>query len=280
VIPPTNTAQDQENDLAVLRDPNNPVRGVSNNVTVSYTIKQPAQSATMSFLNARGDVIQTLNLATTAGTRNQNWNLRYPGSTTFPGLIYWSANSTGALAPVGAHSVRLTVNGQSLDQQFEILRDSRLTGVSDADLVAQFELAKETVDRTSDANNGVIAIRNCSGQIADRVERAGDDGVTAAGKRLQDSLSVVENELYQTRLRSGQDPLNFPIKLNNKIAALRGVVESTQSPPTDQSHEVLAELSGQLDKQLDRLDEIVTTDVPSFNQLLQSRGQQPITCAA
>ncbi|MBM0228263.1 hypothetical protein [Micromonospora sp. ATA51] len=280
VIPPTNTAPDQENDLAILKDPNNPVRGVSSNATVSYTIKQPVESATMSFLDAQGEVIQTVNLPTTAGTRTQNWNLRYPGSTSFPGLIYWSANSTGAQAPVGTHGVRLTANGQSLDQSFEILRDSRLTQVSDADLLAQFKLAKEAVDRTSDANNGVIAIRDCSGQIADRIEQSGDDAVTAAGNRLQDALSVVENELYQTRLRSGQDPLNFPIKLNNKMAGLRGVIESTQSPPTDQSYEVLEELSGQLQKQLDRLDEIVTTDVPAFNQVLQSKGLQPITCAA
>ena len=281
VIPPTNAAPDQENNLATLKDPNNPVRGVSGNATVSYTIKQPVASATMSFLDAQGEVIQTVNLPTTAGTRTQNWNMRYPGSTSFPGLIYWSANSTGAQAP--ARHARCPAHRERAVSGPKLRNPARRAAhpVSATPIWSeQFKLAKEAVDRTSDANNGVIAIRDCSGQITDRFEQSGDDAVTTAGHRLQDALSVVENELYQTRLRSGQDPLNFPIKLNNKIAGLRGVVESTQSPPTDQSYEVLAELSGQLQKQLDRLDEIVAADVPSFNQVLQSKGLQPITCAA
>jgi hypothetical protein len=56
----------------------------------------------------------------------------------------------------------------------------------------------------------------------------------------------VENELYQTRLRAAQDPLNFPIKLNDKIAALQGVIESVDNRPTDQTAQVFDLLNGQL----------------------------------
>jgi hypothetical protein len=91
---------------------------------------------------------------------------------------------------------------------------------------------------------------------------------------------VVENELYQTRLQSNQDPLNYPIKLNNKIATLRSVIESIDSQPTDQTHEVFDLLAGQLTTQLDRLADIVADDVTAFNALLQSRGQPPISCSA
>jgi hypothetical protein len=97
---------------------------------------------------------------------------------------------------------------------------------------------------------------------------------------LKNALSAVENELYQTRLRSNQDPLNFPIKLNNKIATLRSVIESIDSKPTDQTHGVFDLLAGQLMARLDRLAAIIADDVPAFNALLQSRGQQPITCSA
>ena len=280
-IPPTTHAPDAENDVAVLRDPDNPVRSVTNNLPVSYTLKQAATSATADFLDADGDVVRSFPLPTTAGTRTVNWNLRYASATSFPGLIYWSADNNGPKAPLGTHSVRLTVDGRSLTQSFEVLKDARLNGiVSDADIQQQFELALQVRDRTSDANQGVINIRACTTQIDDRIAAANDSEVTQRGTALKNALSAVENELYQTRLRSNQDPLNFPIKLNNKIATLRSVIESIDSKPTDQTRDVFDLLEGQLVAQLDRLSQIVADDVPAFNALLQSRGQQPITCSA
>jgi photosystem II stability/assembly factor-like uncharacterized protein len=281
VVPPTTHAPDAENAVAILRDPDNPVRSVSPNVQVNYTLKQPVQSATAQFLDAAGNVITAFTLPTTAGTRTQTWNLRYPDTVGFPGLIYWSANNTGPKASLGTHSVRLTVDGQSLTQSFDILKDSRLANiVSDADIQAEFELARKVWSRTGDANQGVINIRACSGQVDDRIARANDSEVTQRGTALKTALSAVENELYQTRLRSNQDPLGFPIKLNNKIATLRGVIESIDSKPTDQTYDVFALLDGQLRVQLDKLAEVVASDVPSFNALLQSRGLQPIGCSA
>ena len=285
-IPPTTHAPDAENDVAILRDPDNPVRTaantpVTNNLQVSYTLKQAATSATMDFLDADGDVVRSFTLPTTAGAGTLSWNLRYADATSFPGLIYWAADNNGPRAPLGTHSVRLTVDGQSLTQSFEVLKDPRLEGIiSDADIQEQFELALQVRNRTSDANQGVINIRDCTAQIDARIAAANDSEVTQQGTALKNALSAVENELYQTRLRSNQDPLNFPIKLNNKIATLRSVIESIDSQPTDQTHEVFDLLEGQLLVQLDRLAEIVTNDVPSFNALLQSRGQQPITCSA
>jgi photosystem II stability/assembly factor-like uncharacterized protein len=279
VVPPTTHEPDAENDVAILSDPDNPVRFVTNNMQVSYTLKQAAGSATLDILDSDGVVVRTIALPTTAGTRTQNWNLRYESATSFPGLIYWSADNNGPRAPLGAHSVRLTVDAQSLAQSFVVLKDARLDGiVSDADVQEQFELALDVRNRTSNANQGVINIRDCTAQIDARI--AADPGVTEQGTALKNALSVVENELYQTRLRSNQDPLNFPIKLNNKIATLRSVIESVEGEPTDQSHEVFDLLEGQLIAQLDRLAEIVATDVPAFNALLQSRGQPPITCSA
>jgi photosystem II stability/assembly factor-like uncharacterized protein len=281
VIPPTTHEADAENDRAILRDPDNPVRSVTSNMAVSYTLKQPATSATAAILDAGGTVIRSFTLPTTAGTRTVNWNQRYADATSFPGLIYWSANSSGPKALPGDYSVRLSVDGASLTQSFDVLKDSRLEGiVSDADLAEEFDLALRVRNRTSDANDRVIAIRACTAQIDDRIGQAGDAEVTQAGNALKGALSVVENELYQTRLRSSQDPLNFPIKLNNKIAALRGIIESVDDEPTDQSHEVFADLSGQLQVQLDRLAAIVATDVPGFNQVLQQHSAQPIVCTA
>jgi photosystem II stability/assembly factor-like uncharacterized protein len=280
-IPPTTHAPDAENDVAILRDPDNPVRAITSDLPVSYTLKQAAGTATMDFLDAAGDVIRSFTLPTTAGTRAQNWNLRYASATSFDGLIYWSADNNGPRAPLGTHSVRLTVDGQSLTQSFEVLKDARLNGIiSDADIEEEFELALQVRNRTSDANQGVINIRACTSQVDDRIAAANDSEVTQRGTELKNSLSAVENELYQTRLQSNQDPLNYPIKINNKIATLRSVIESIESKPTDQTHDVFELLEGQLVAQLDRLAAIVADDVPAFNALLASRGQPPITCSA
>ena len=82
-------------------------------------------------------------------------------------------------------------------------------------------------------------------------------------------LTVVEEEVYQVKNRSGQDPLNYPIKLNNKIAALAGVVESSDNKPTDQSYTVFKELSAKLDAQLRAMQKTLTTELPRLNAALK-----------
>jgi hypothetical protein len=280
VIPPTVPAPDTENAVAILRDPTNPVRSVSPNATISYTLKQAAGSATATILDPTGAVVTTITLPTTAGTRTTTWNLRWPNAVGFPGLIYWAGSNTGPKADLGTYTVRLTVDGQPLSQTFDLLKDSRLTTVTDADIHAQFALDLAVRDRTTDANTGVITIRSCTSQVDDRVARANDPTVTQAGGSLDASLSAVENELYQTKLRAGEDPLNFPIKLNDKIAALHGVIESVDNRPTDQTAQVFNLLTGQLRTQLGNLARIVGTDIPAFNQLIQDKGLPPIACTA
>ena len=96
------------------------------------------------------------------------------------------------------------------------------------------------------ANTAVLRIRDLKEQIADRTKKANDAKVTAAGDALTERLTAVEGEIYQYRNRSSQDPLNFPIKLNNKLAALQGIVESGDFRPTDPSQVVFKELSAWL----------------------------------
>jgi hypothetical protein len=114
----------------------------------------------------------------------------------------------------------------------------------------------------------VLRIRDLKEQIADRVTKANDAKIKAAGDALVEKLTAVEGEIYQYRNRSNQDPLNFPIKLNNKLAALQGIVESGDFRPTDQSAAVFKELSAQLDAQLAKFDALVRVDLTAFNQMV------------
>ncbi|MDT4989275.1 MAG: hypothetical protein QOI74_3369 [Micromonosporaceae bacterium] len=280
VIPPTTPAPDADNALATLRDPNNPVRSVSGNVSVSYTLQRNVTAAIMQFVAPDGTVAATNTLPTTAGTATTTWNLRYPNAVGFPGLIYWAGTNTGPKAPPGSYTVRLVVDGQQLQQSFDLLKDSRLTHVTDADIAVQFDLDLKVRNATNDANQDVINIRACTAQVDDRAATANDPAVTAAGAALDDELNAVQNELYQTKLQAGEDPLNFPIKLNDKISALHGVIESVDGRPTDQSAQVFTELNAKLQEQVQKLRSAVGTDVPSFNRLIAAHGLAPISCSA
>jgi hypothetical protein len=80
----------------------------------------------------------------------------------------------------------------------------------------------------------------------------------------------VEQEVYQIRNRSNQDPLNYPIKLNNKLASLLRMVESAESRPTDQMRQVYTEVSGALQAELTEIEVILDTDLSELNRLLRA----------
>ena len=139
-------------------------------------------------------------------------------------------------------------------------------------MLEQFTLSTRVRDRVSEANTTVITIRNVRQQINERLQK-----ITGRRKnevqKLADAvmvpLTAVEEEAYQVRNRSGQDPLNYPIKLNNKIAALAGVIESADNKPTDQSIEVFNELSAQLDAELAKMRETLAKQLPLLNAALK-----------
>ncbi|GIH19589.1 sialidase family protein [Rugosimonospora africana] len=279
-IPPTTHAPDADNSLATLHDPDNPVRSVSSNVTVSYTLNQGVTSASMQILAPDGTVVATNTLPTTAGSRTTTWNLRYPDAVSFPGLVYWSASNQGPKAPLGTYTARLVVNGQPLQQSFDILKDTRLTHVTAADIDKEFQLDLAVRNATSDANQDVINIRACTAQVDARVSAANSSDVTTAGAALDSKLNAVQNALHESRNVASEDPLNFGIKLNNKIASLHSIIESVDGVPTDQDQQVFDELDAQLQTQLKNLRDTVGTDVPSFNQLIAQHGLAPIGCSA
>lgn len=215
-----------------------------------------------------------------AGVNRFTWDARHPGPTTFPNMILWAAGSNGPRALPGDYSVRLRVGERApLTQPFSMKLDPRAASVTLADLQAQFDLAMQVRDRTSAANEAVIRIRDVKAQVDDRVKKANNMKMGDAAQQLKGKLSRVEEELYQVRNQSSQDPLNYPIKLNNKLAALLGAVEGVDGRPTAQSFEVFRELSARLDQQLNWLNTIFTVDVPKFNNDWL-RGVEPIRVPA
>ncbi len=275
-------------------------------VAIDYYLKTKADKVTIEILDANGALVRTFvgpeekkedepenpfrprpaSVTVDAGLNRFVWDMRYSGATVFPGLIMWSAEpAQGPLAVPGRYQARVTANGQTETVPFAIALDPRVHA-TDADLEEEFALAMKVRDRVSQANEAVVAVRKVRGEIDDRLEKAkrverdlGRKPITTALEGLRKTLTAVEEAVYQVQNRSGQDPLNFPIKLNNKIAYVKEVIESADAKPTDQTYAAFKELSDELQVQLDGLNRTLTTEVPGINRLLQRRKIAPISMA-
>lgn len=187
-----------------------------------------------------------------AGLNAFKWNLRYPGATSFDGMIIWSARpQLGPFAPPGDYQVKLTIDGETYTQQLRIKLDPRLKGVSEADVQVQFKLAMDLRNKTSLANQAVIKIRKMKTAI---------EATKGKHAKMLQQLSTIEEALYQVRNQSSQDPLNFPIKLNNRLASLWRSVETGDAKPTNGAYKVTEELTEELNTYLTQLDALLSSN--------------------
>jgi len=246
---------------------------------IDFFLKSAATSVAVEIFDGTGRSVRRFaaeNLRK-AGLNRVRWDLRSKGATTFPGLILRSANpARGPLVPPGTYRVRLTADGQSQEQALAVLKDPRLRDATDADLQAQYELARQVSDRTGDAHQAVIRIRDLKAQIADRLAATPPAALKTTADTLLRNLSDIEEAIYQVKNRSPKDPLNFPIRLNNRIAALQDVIEGADARPTQQAYDVFKELSAELQSHLSRLEQVLTTDVAALNRSLAQTGREPI----
>ncbi len=214
---------------------------------------------------------------TARGLNRFVWSGRYQGAVGFEGMILWSARAeSGPKAPPGTYQVTIEAAGMSETVELEWKADPRLKGITTADLEEQFELASRIRDQTSRANEAVIRIRDVRTQLEERLEGVADQGLMAEGAKLIEDMTTVEEALYQTKNRSNQDPLNFPIRLNNRLASLRRSVETGDAKPTDGAYAVYEELTGELDGHLEMLDTILGPALDGVNDQLSGAGASPV----
>jgi hypothetical protein len=294
------------NDPVVLFDPADATRSVSRGVAVDYFLKKGAEKVTIEFLDPMGTSIRTFTgvaaagqeqpaaspaadeggeesprppvprVAAKEGMNRFTWDMRYAGARDFTGLIMWAGSTRGPLAPPGTYTVRLIADGVTKTQDFQIKRNEAVKTATDADLQEQFTLAKQINDKVTSANDAVLRIRGIKDQITERLGKTADAKIKTAGQTLADKLTAVEGEIYQYRNRSSQDPLNYPIRLNNKLAALQGLVEIGDHKPTDQSYAVFKDLSSRLARQLAELESLAKADLAAFNKLLAAKKLEPV----
>jgi photosystem II stability/assembly factor-like uncharacterized protein len=250
-----------------------------------YLRALPDSEVRLEFLDAQDSLIRAFSsrpavpsdsLRVEAGVNRFVWNLRHADASRFPGMILWGGGTQGPVALPGRYRVRLTVGGWSETREFAVLKDPRVTA-TDADLRQQFDLLRAIRDRVTAANDAVRRIREVREEVtasAARARRVGGEAgraIARAADSLNVQLTAVEEAIYQTKNRSSQDPLNYPIRLNNKLAALTNVVGDADARPTEQARQLFAELSAALQVELDRLQAVLDTGVPAFNRLVKDQ---------
>ena len=208
------------------------------------------------------------------------WNMRYPDAEGFDGLIMWAGSLTGPKAMPGKYKARLTVNGTPMETEFEILKDPRTTGTLE-DIKAQFDFSIAVRNKLSETHVAIKKIRTAREQINRVTEpmkgKEGMKDVNELSKSILDEMKKIEEALYQTKNKSGQDPLNYPIRLNNKLAALGSEVDGSDFRPTQQVKVVYKEVVDKIDFELNQLNKVMNEKVPKFNELIKQKQVNAVT---
>jgi len=199
--------------------------------------------------------------------------LRYPKADKFDGLLMWWGTLQGPKAPPGNYTVRLICNDDSTEVTFQILQDPRMEG-SVADRVAQFNFLLDIRNKLDETHDAIRNMRNIKKQIAalnSRLNKSDFEQVVNEGKRLDSLMNDIEKVLYQTKIKSNQDMLNYPIMLNNKLAHVASLATMGLYKPTAQMILVKEDISSKIDVELNKWKQIMEGDLLKYNALLREQ---------
>lgn len=230
----------------------------------------------LTFFNQKGDTINSFStknkkkntLEVKEGMNQFVWDMTYDGAEKLDDMILWWASLDGPRAIPGTYKVSLNVNSNVTSQTFNIVADPRAES-SQADMQKQLDFITD-VNKTMDkAHKSIKKIRNIKEQLtAFETQYKGNDDLKElleAAKKLKEDFTKIEEALYQTQNRSGQDPLNFPIRLTNKLGHLNALVGMGDFAPTDQDVAVKNELTKKINVQLDAFNQLINTEISAFN---------------
>ena len=264
-----------------------------NGAVVHYYLKSKPKEITLDFLDSSGKSIRKFTgkppvegapappsppteppLPVEIGLNRFVWNYRLPNATTLPGLILWGGSLTGPRVVPGNYQVRFSVDGKVVStENFSVKADPRLA-TAQADFQKQFDFLSNTRDKLTATHDAILEIRDVRKQFEDLSTRMKPEQKDLKDKAadIVKKLTAVEEELMQTKIKSSQDALNYPIKLNNKLAALASSVDSADYAPTAQSYDVYNNLTGRIDAQLAILARIKTEDITAFNRMFTEKN--------
>ncbi len=255
-----------------------------------YLDKEPDPEADLSieFMDTKGNIIKKYSsqanendgkLEVKAGMNMIVWDMVYPDAEGFDGMILWGGQLGGPKAIPGEYSVKLNYNKDSTQKKFNILADPR-SSVSTQDLQDQFDFLISVRDKLTESHKAIKQIRKLKKQLNNyKLRLKGDKSFKDLLNLLEKTVSdaeVIENALYQTKNRSGQDPLNYPIKLTNKLAHLASLSSNGNNRPTEQAFNFKKEVTTEIDIQLNKWYELKDKNITRINELIKEKNIEAI----
>jgi len=267
-----------------------------NGVVVNYYLKNnDAKEVKLEFLDPTGKVVRQFakrssskaeapapsgrggdpSVSAEAGLNTFTWNYRLPSATGLPGLIMWGGSLAGPRVPPGNYQVRLTVDGKPVGtESFAIKADPRLATTQE-EFVKQYELMKKINTKLSETHAAILEIRDLRsqlGEISKRLNVSENKALIDKADAIAKDLTDVEEALIQTKIRSSQDALNYPIRLNNKLAALSSFVDGSDDGPTASAYIVYDDLTAKIDAHLTKFAHIKSQEIAEFNKQFAAKG--------
>ena len=250
------------------------------------TDKSADKKVSLSYLNMQNDTIKKFStkankennidkLEVKEGANYHTWNMRGKDAERLKGMILWWASTSAPQAVPGSYKVVLEIEDQPVQTQtFQIVADKNAE-TDAAGMQKQFDFVTDVNETVDKAHKSIKKIRNINDQLtAFKSQYKDNDAVKdLVGKAdtLSEQFLDIEKALYQTQNKSGQDPLNFPIRLTNKLAHLNSLVSMDDFPPTTQDIAVKNELTSQINEELLKFEQLVSEEIKMFNMAFNSK---------
>ncbi|MDC0257289.1 glycosyl hydrolase [Crocinitomicaceae bacterium] len=246
-----------------------------------FHVPEGDENLTFKFMDSEGKLIRKFSTKASdkedafevePGMNSFVWDTRYEKADEFDGLLLWWGTLQGPKAPPGKYSARLSGESDSVEVSFEILLDPRTEGTAE-DRKAQFAFLLEIRNKLDETHDAIRAMRTLKGQISalkSRIDNKKYSVVIEEGERLDSLMTDIEKVLYQTKLKSNQDMLNYPIMLNNKLAHVASLANMGIYRPTEQMIGVAKDITKKIDAELAKWYAIQENDIPKYNELIRS----------
>tara|TARA_B100000809_G_scaffold266599_1_gene330150 strand:+ start:5363 stop:8470 length:3108 start_codon:yes stop_codon:yes gene_type:complete len=264
------------NDKSLTTGTNHP----SGVITYFYVKNPEEKEIKLSYLNSKNDTIKTVstknkkdNFKVKEGSNNYVWNTRGKSAAKFEGMILWWASLNAPKAVPGNYKVVLSVADENYTQSFDIVSNPN-SETDVAGMQKQFDFITDINETVDNAHKSIKKIRAINKQLTSFQEQYKDDDrveeLKEKAKKLSEDFSEIEKALYQTQNKSGQDPLNFPIKLTNKLGHLNSLVDMGDFPPTKQDIAVKEELTQKINSELEKFNALISDEIKMFNSEFNS----------
>lgn len=236
---------------------------------VSLTFKDATSNTIKSFSTKPKREAKEAKLGAKEGANVFYWDMMYDGAERVQGMILWWASLSGPMALPGEYSVELKVNDAVMSKKFNIIKAPN-TEASLSEMKAQFDFINDINTKVTEIHKALKNVKKVRTQVNTLKTSISDKekhkSIIDYADDLVKKMTVIEETLYQTKSKSNQDPLNFPIRLNNKLAHLNSLTRIGNFGPTQQAIDFKNEITKTIDIELAKLYSIFDKDVKILNQ--------------